>query len=135
MPVLGYTSFLHALGVLIPHTDGLAELTPKNLCLQRGARTRRRCPTRRSERAEEHWCLSRTVTLWSNIFNLASFCMSVNQRALSVLDADDIDLGVNERGALVLASAVLELVLTASFYVLGFVPCLSDVDLLTDALR
>ena len=53
--------------------------------------------------------------LWSNIFNLASFCMSVNQRALSVLDADDIDLGVNERGALVLASAVLELVLTASF--------------------
>ena len=46
MPVLGYTSFLHALGVLIPHTDGLAELTPKNMCLQRGARTRRRCPTR-----------------------------------------------------------------------------------------
>ena len=41
--------------------------------------------------------------------------MSVNQRALSVLDADDIDSGVNERGALVLASAVLELVLTASF--------------------
>ena len=34
--------------------------------------------------------------------------MSVNQRARSVLDSDDIDSGVNERGALVLASAVLD---------------------------
>ena len=32
MTVLEYTSFLNALGVLIPHTDGLAELTPKNAC-------------------------------------------------------------------------------------------------------
>ena len=104
--------------------------------VQRGARTRRRCPTRRSERAEEHLCLSRTVTLWSNIFNLSSFRMSVNQQALSVLDADDSDSGVTERGALVLASAVLDLAPTAgSFSVLGLVSCLSDVDLLTDALR
>ena len=36
MPVLGYTSFLNALTVLIPNTDGLAELTPKNMRLQRG---------------------------------------------------------------------------------------------------
>ena len=121
MPELVYTSFIHALGVLVPHTDGLAELTPKNMRLQRGARTRR-CPTRRSERAAEHLCLSRTVTLWSNTFNLASLCMSVNQRALSVLDADDIDSGVNERGALVLASAVLDLAPpAASVSVLGFV--------------
>ena len=76
------------------------------------------------------------MTLWSNIFKLASFCMLVAQRALSVLDSDDIDSGVNKRGALVLASAVLDLAPTAaSFSVLGFVPCVSDVDLLTDALR
>ena len=130
MPVLVYTSFLRASGVLTPQTDRFAELTPKNVRLQRGARTRRRCPTRRSERAEEHRCLSRTVTLWSNIFNLASFRMSVNQRARPVLDADDSDSSANERGALVLASAVLDLAPTAaSFSVLGFVSCLSDVDL------
>ena len=99
MPVFGYTPFLHASGVLTPQTDRLVELTPKNVRLQRGVRTRRPCPTRRSERAEEHLCLSRTVTLWSNIFNLASFGMSVNQRALSVWVSDDIDLGVTERGA------------------------------------
>ena len=53
-----------------------------------------------------------------------------------MLDTDDIESGVTERGALVLASAVLDLAPTAaSFSVLGFVPCLSDVDLLTDALR
>ena len=103
MPVLECTSFLHASGVLTPQTDRFAELTPKNMRVQRGARTRRRCPTRRSERAEEHLCLSRTVTLWSNIFNLASFRISVNQQALSVLDADVIDSSATERGALVLA--------------------------------
>ena len=122
MPVLGYTSFLHALGVLIPPTDRLAELTPKNVRVQRVARTRRRCPTRRSERAEEHVWLSRTVTPFSNISNLASFRMSVPQQALSVLDADAIDSSANERGALVLASAVLDLApRAASFSVLGSV--------------
>ena len=46
-----------------------------------------------------------------------------------MLDSDDINSGVNERGALVLASAVLDLAPTAaSFSVLGFVSCLSDVD-------
>ena len=56
--------------------------------------------------------------------------MSVNQRALSVLDADDIESGVTGRGARVLASAVLDLAPTAaSFTVLDFVSCLSDVDL------
>ena len=39
--------------------------------------------------------------------------MSVNQTGLNVLDADVSDLGVGGRGALVLASAVFELVLTA----------------------
>ena len=61
--------------------------------------------------------------------------MSVNQMELNVLVADDIDSSANERGALVLASAVFELVLTAeSQSVLGLVSCLSDVDLLIDAL-
>ena len=121
MPVLVYTSFLHALGVLVPPTDRLAELTPKNVRVQRVARTRRRCPTRRSERAEEHLCLSRTVEPWSNISNLASLCMSVPQQALSVVDADAIDSSPNERGALVLASAVLDLAPTAaSFFSFGF---------------
>ena len=45
-----------------------------------------------------------TATVWSNIFNLASFRTSVNQMELNVLVADDIDVGVGERGALVLAS-------------------------------
>ena len=71
-----------------------------------------------------------TATVWSNIFNLASFRMSVNQMELNVLVADAIDSSANERGALVLASAVLDLAPTAaSFSDLGFVTCLSDVDL------
>ena len=64
MPVLEYASFLHASGFLMPQTFGLAELTQKHVRLQRIARTRRRCPTRRRERAEEHVCLSRKLTLW-----------------------------------------------------------------------
>ena len=47
-----------------------------------------------------------------------------------MLDADDIDSGVNGQGVLVLASAVLDFARTAaSFSVLGFVLCVSDVDL------
>ena len=52
-----------------------------------------------------------------------------------MLVADVIDVGVGQRGALVHASAVLDLATAASVSVLGFVSCLSDVDLLTDALR
>ena len=72
-----------------------------------------------------------TATDWSNkIFSLALFRMSVNQMELNVFVADVIDSGVGGRGALVLASAVFELVLTAgSQPVLGFVSCISDVDL------
>ena len=95
--------------------------------LQRIAPTRRRCPTRRRERAEEHVCFSRKLTLWSNISNLASFRASVIQTELNALDADVIDSGVGERGGLVFASAVLDLAPTAaSLSVLGFVSCLSD---------
>ena len=51
------------------------------------------------------------------------------------MDADVIDSGVGERGALVLAAAVFDLAPTAeSQSVLGFVSCLSDVDLLIDTL-
>ena len=82
------------------------------------------------------FCLSRKLTLWSNISNLASFRASVIQTELNVFVADVIDSGMGERGALVLAAAVFDLAPTAaSLSVLGFVSCLSDVDLLTDALR
>ena len=71
-----------------------------------------------------------TATDWSNkIFSLALFRMSVNQIELNVFVADVSDSGVGGIGALVLASAVFELMLTAgSQSVLGFVSCLSNVD-------
>ena len=126
--------FVHAMGVLILRNDCAPELTQRNMHRLRVTQIRSRCPARRTARAQEHFCPSATETGRSNIFDLASFRMSVNQTGLNVLDADVSDMGVGGRGALVLALAVFELVLTAqSQFVLGFVSCISDVDLLIDA--
>ena len=134
MPVVRSILFVYAMGVLIFHNDGVPGLTQRNMHRLHVTQIRSRCPARRTARAQEHFCPSATETVRRDIFDLASFRVSVNQTGLNVLDADVSDLGVGGRGALVLASAVFELVLTAqSQFVLGFVSCVSDVDLLIDA--
>ena len=114
--------FVHAMGVLILRNDCAPELTQRNVHRLHVTQISSRCPARRTARAQEHFCPSATETVRRDIFDLA--------------DADVSDLGVGERGALVLASAVFELVLTAqSQFVLGFVSCVSDVDLFDRCVR
>ena len=53
------------LGVLILHNDGVPELTQINMYRLHVTRIRRRCPMRRTARAQEHFCTVtvRTVSL------------------------------------------------------------------------
>ena len=131
MPVTRYIFCLHSVGVPILLNDGIPELTVR-ICTY--------FVSHRSvvavQRGESHELKNSSVSLYDtwDIVDLTSSHTSLNQVELNMLDADERDSAVGGRGALALASAVFEWVLRAeSQSVLGFVPCISDVDFLEDA--